>query len=168
MIIGPSVLGWVGNSYTISTLGKIGMLYIMFQSGSEIDMNDFRQLKYHAIISGILTFFIPLSLGLITSHWILGMNWTTSLLLASIYGSHTLMTYPIISRYGIQKNKAVNITIGATMWAITLSLIVLAVVEGYIGESHSSFDYMIRFALLAVFLVTVLWLFPWFTRIFFK
>lgn len=168
MIIGPSVLGWVGNSYTINTLGKIGMLYIMFQSGSEIDMNDFRQLKYHAIISGILTFFIPLILGLITSHWILGMNWTTSVLLASMYGSHTLMTYPIVSRYGIQKNKAVNITIGATMWAITLSLIVLAVVEGYIGESHSSFDYMIRFALLAVFLVTVLWLFPWFTRIFFK
>jgi Kef-type K+ transport system membrane component KefB len=168
MMIGPSVLGWVGNSYTISTLGKIGMLYIMFQSGSEIDMNDFRQLKYHAIISGILTFFIPLSLGLITSHWILGMNWTTSLLLASIYGSHTLMTYPIVSRYGIQKNRAVNITIGATMWAITLSLMVLAVVEGYIGESLRSIDYIIKFGLLALFLVTVLWLFPWLTRIFFK
>ena len=168
MVIGPSVLGWVGNSYTISTLGKIGMLYIMFQSGSEIDMNDFRQLKYHAIISGILTFFIPLSLGLITSHWILGMNWTTSLLLASIYGSHTLMTYPIVSRYGIQKNRAVNITIGATMWAITLSLMVLAIVEGYIGESIRSIDYFIKFGLLALFLVTVLWLFPWLTRIFFK
>ena len=168
MVIGPSVLGWVGNSYTISMLGKIGMLYIMFQSGSEIDMNDFRQLKYHAIISGILTFFIPLSLGLITSHWILGMNWTTSLLLASIYGSHTLMTYPIVSRYGIQKNRAVNITIGATMWAITLSLLVLAVIEGYIGETHNSIDYIIQFALLVLFLVTVLWLFPWLTRIFFK
>lgn len=168
MVIGPSVLGWVGNSYTVSTLGKIGMLYIMFQSGSEIDMNDFRQLKYHAIISGILTFFIPLLLGLITSHWILGMNWTTSLLLASIYGSHTLMTYPIVSRYGIQKNRAVNITIGATMWAITLSLMVLAVVEGYIGESLRSIDYIIKFGLLALFLVTVLWLFPWLTRIFFK
>lgn len=168
MLIGPYALGWVGNSHTINLLGKIGMLYIMFQSGSEIDMNDFRQLKYHAIILGIFTFFIPLSLGLVTSHWILGMNWTTSLLLASMYGSHTLMTYPIVSRYGIQKNRAVNITIGATMWAITLSLLVLAVVEGYIGGSLTTIDYIIKVALLAIFLTTVLWLFPWLTRMFFK
>jgi Kef-type K+ transport system membrane component KefB len=168
MAIGPSVLGWVGNSHTINMLGKLGMLYIMFQSGSEIDMNDFRQLRYHAIIFGILSFFIPLGLGLVTSHWVLGMNWSTSLLLASMYGSHTLMTYPIISRYGIQKNRAVNITVGATMWAITLSLMVLAVIEGYIRGTATSIDYLIQAGMLVLFLVTVLWLFPWLTRLFFK
>lgn len=168
MIIGPSVLGWLGSSHTINQLGKIGMLYIMFQSGSEIDMNDFKQLRYHSIIYGLMTFLIPTALGLITSHWILGMNWTTSLLLASMYGSHTLMTYPIVSRYGIQKNRAVNITVGATMWAITLSLIVLAVVEGRMGEPRSISDFAIGTGLLITFLVSVMWLFPWLTRMFFK
>jgi hypothetical protein len=85
-----------------------------------------------------------------------------------MYGSHTLMTYPIVSRYGVQKNVAVNITVGATMWAITLSLIVLALVEGWNNPAQSALDYVTQLTLLAVFLVTVLWLFPRFVRMFFK
>ncbi len=168
VILGPQVLNLIGNSHTINILGTIGMLHIMFQSGSEIDMNDFKQLKYHAIIFGVLTFFIPMILGVITSHWILGMNWPSSLLVASMYGSHTLMTYPIISRYGIQKNRAVNITVGATMWAITLSLIVLAGIEGYVGDVRTTSQYIKGAAMLVLFLVVVWWLFPLLTRHIFK
>jgi hypothetical protein len=85
-----------------------------------------------------------------------------------MYGSHTLMTYPIVSRYGVQKNVAVNITVGATMVAITLSLMVLAVVEGWSNAGQTTMDYVIQIGILAVFLVTVLWVFPRFARMFFK
>ena len=129
IVIGPSVLNMVGENSTIKILGSLGMLYIMFQSGSEIDINDFKQYKYRSLFFGLCTFFIPLGLGVLTSRYLLDFNWTSSLLLGAMYGSHTLMTYPIVSRYGVQKNVAVNITVGATMWAIILSLIVLAVVE---------------------------------------
>lgn len=168
VLIGPSVLNIVGESPTIKILGSLGMLYIMFQSGSEIDINDFKQYKYRSIFFGLCTFFIPFSLGILTSRYILDFNWTSSLLLGAMYGSHTLMTYPIVSRYGVQKNVAVNITVGATMLSITLSLMVLAAVEGLNHSIKTAMDYVIQFFILTIFLLSVLWIFPRFARMFFK
>ena len=168
IVIGPSVLNMVGENSTIKILGSLGMLYIMFQSGSEIDINDFKQYKYRSLFFGFCTFFIPLGLGVLTSRYLLDFNWTSSLLLGAMYGSHTLMTYPIVSRYGVQKNVAVNITVGATMWAIILSLIVLAVVEQWNNTAQTTLDYIIQLAILTLFLLSVLWLFPSFARMFFK
>ncbi len=168
IVIGPSVLNVIGDSPTIKILGSLGMLYIMFQSGSEMDINDFKQYKYRSLFFGLCTFFIPFVLGLITSRYLLPYGWLPSLLLGAMYGSHTLMTYPIVSRYGVQKNVAVNITVGATMWAIILSLIVLAIVEGCSRASQSMTEYAIQLCLVVVFLLSVLWLFPRFARMFFK
>ena len=168
IVIGPSVLGVAGQTPIIKILGSLGMLYIMFQSGSEIDINDFKQYKYRSLFFGLCTFFIPFGLGLITSRFLLPYGWLPSLLLGAMYGSHTLMTYPIVSRYGVQKNVAVNITVGATMVAIILSLMVLAIVEGWSRSVESITEYAIQLALVAVFLFSVLWLFPRFARMFFK
>ena len=168
IVIGPSVLNMVVENSTIKILGSLGMLYIMFQSGSEIDINDFKQYKYRSLFFGLCTFFIPLGLGVLTSRYLLDFNWTSSLLLGAMYGSHTLMTYPIVSRYGVQKNVAVNITVGATMWAIILSLIVLAVVEQWNNTAQTTLDYIIQLAIFTLFLLSVLWLFPSFARMFFK
>ena len=168
VVIGPSVLDLVGESPTINILGSLGMLYIMFQSGSEIDFNDFKQYKYRSLFFGLCTFFIPFGLGLITCKFFLPYGWLPSLLLGAMYGSHTLMTYPIVSRYGVQKNMAVNITVGATMCAIILSLIVLAVVEGWSRSAQSITDYVVQLSLVAIFLLSVLWIFPRFARMFFK
>ena len=168
IVIGPSVLNIVNEGPTIKILGSLGMLYIMFQSGSEIDINDFKQYKYRSLFFGLCTFFIPFALGIITSRFLLPYGWLSSLLLGAMYGSHTLMTYPIVSRYGVQKNVAVNITVGATMVAITLSLMVLAIVEGWSNARQTTMDYVIQIGILAVFLVSVLWLFPRFARMFFK
>ena len=168
IVIGPSVLDIVGESPTIKILGSLGMLYIMFQSGSEMDINDFKQYKYRSLFFGLCTFFIPFGLGLITSRYLLPYGWLPGLLLGAMYGSHTLMTYPIVSRYGVQKNVAVNITVGATMVAIILSLVVLAVVEGWSRSVQSVREYAIQLSLVVVFLVSVLWLFPRLARIFFK
>ena len=168
ILIGPSVLNIVNEGPTIKILGSLGMLYIMFQSGSEIDINDFKQYKYRSLFFGLCTFFIPFVLGIVTSRYLLDFGWLSSLLLGAMYGSHTLMTYPIVSRYGVQKNVAVNVTVGATMFAITLSLMVLAVVEGMSGGAQTPKDYVIQLVVLAIFLLSVLWLFPRFARMFFK
>lgn len=168
MAIGPSVLNWVGDNAAIRSLGAIGMLYIMFQSGSEIDINDFKQYRYHALLFGLYTFFFPFVLGLLTSRFLLGFSWITSVLLGAMYGSHTLMTYPIVSRYGIQKNRAVNITVGGTMWAITLSLVVLAGIETMGGEAQGVAGSLKMVALIGLFLGCVLWGFPKVARWLFK
>lgn len=126
--IGEHGFGLIGQNATIDVLGKMGMLYIMLQAGIEIDLNDFRQYRRGAVVFGVYTFLIPFVLGLLVAR-VMGMSWQTSALLGAMFGSHTLMTYPIVNRYGIQQSAAVNMTIGATMLAITLSLLVLAVLK---------------------------------------
>ena len=125
ILVGPYGFGLLGGGETIQMLGKIGMLYIMLQAGIEVDINDFRQQRTHAIVFGFYSFVFPFLLGVGTSL-LLGFSWETSALMGAMYGSHTLMTYPIVSRYGVQKNAATNIAVGGTMLTITLSLLVLA------------------------------------------
>ena len=83
-----------------------------------------------AFVFGRITFIIPMVLGVWSSREILGYGFITSVLLASMYSSHTLIAYPIISRYGLSRLRSVNITIGGTAITVTLALTVLAVIGG--------------------------------------
>lgn len=177
ILVGPKGFGWLGGSDTIQMLGKIGMLYIMLQAGIEVDINDFRQQRTHAVLFGIYSFIMPFVLGIGTSL-ALGFDMVTSSLLGAMYGSHTLMTYPIVSRYGIQKNPAANIAIGGTMFTITLSLLVLAIASHHghgLAVSHPCSIFGIQLSegwlmagkiVLTVAVITVA--FPWLAQRFFK
>lgn len=137
IVIGEHGLGWIGANRTIDVLGKMGMLYIMLQAGIEIDMNDFRQYRLGAVLFGFYTFVIPFAMGMLVAR-LMGFGWQTCALLGAMFGSHTLMTYPIVNRYGVQQSAAVNMTVGATMLAITLSLLVLAVLKSQLLASGDS------------------------------
>ena len=166
ILAGSHGFGWIGGVDAIQTLGKIGMLYIMLQAGIEVDTNDFRQQRSRSIIYGLYSFLLPFSVGLGTSL-LLGYGWVTSILLGAMYGSHTLMTYPIVSRYGVQKNAAVNLSIGGTMIAITLSLLVLAFIKSKFIDADpiSTWSLLGRIALT---LSVILIIFPWLAQWFFK
>ena len=129
MLFGPHLLDLLPQSDIISLLGRMGMMYIMFQSGSEIDLNQVQIQRYKVIAFGLYTFLIPALAGFALGFYALGMSLSASFLLGAMEGSHTLMTYPIVSRYGLQKTRAVSIVVGGTAIAVTLSLITLAVVK---------------------------------------
>ena len=166
IIVGPYSFNLISGGTTIQTLGKIGMLYIMLQAGIEVDINDFRQQRTHALIYGVYSFLFPFLLGLLTSR-LLGFGWVTSTLLGAMYGSHTLMTYPIVSRYGVQKNPAANIAVGGSMLTIALSLFVLAILRSNFvyTDSISTLGLLAR---IATTLIVILGLFPWLAQRFFK
>ena len=166
ILVGPYGFGWLAEGGAIQTLGKIGMLYIMLQAGIEVDMNDFSQQKHRSILFGLYSFLFPFLLGLLTSK-LLGYNWVTSALLGAMYGSHTLMTYPIVSRYGVQKNTAVNIAVGGTMLSITLSLLVLASIKSNFAytDTLTTGAFIGRIALFAS---VTFFLFPWLAQRFLK
>ena len=162
--IGPFGLGWFSGTQTIQTLGKLGMLYIMLQAGIEIDRNNFSQHKRQAAEFGVLSFLLPFVLGMITSRWVLQFGWSTSMLLGAMYGSHTLMTYPIVSRYGVQNQRVVNIVVGGTMLTITLSLLVLAMLKGKMLSATDASFWWVLLAKTLLFAVVVLQVFPFITR----
>ena len=165
--VGPYGLNLLGESTAIQALGKIGMLYIMLQAGIEVDVNDFRQQRTRAIIFGFYSFILPFGLGIATSL-LMGFNGVTSALLGAMYGSHTLMTYPIVNRYGVQKNAAVNIAVGGTMLTITLSLLVLAILRNQMEDMSEPYAGWILAGKIVLTLAIIVLLFPWLAQRYFK
>ena len=145
-LFGPHGLNILSNDASFELFGKVGILYIMFQAGLEIDLNTFKQNSTKSILFGTYTFIIPMAFGTATGMWLLDMDFTRATLLASMYASHTLIAYPIVSKMGISKNRAVSITIAGTIITVTASLLILAVIVATTkGEMNPT--YWIKFGI---------------------
>lgn len=120
--------------------GKVGVYYIMFLAGLEMNMADFKKNRGKAVALGLLAFIIPIGIGMVTNVLLLKYSLITSILLASMYASHTLVAYPIVIRYGISRQRSVSIAVGGTAVTDTLTLLVLAVISGvFKGEAGGLF-----------------------------
>ncbi|MCC8174422.1 MAG: cation:proton antiporter [Odoribacter sp.] len=167
-VIGPNGFGIIERDSSIELFSKVGLLYIMFVAGLEIDMADLKKNLKKSTYFGLLTFIIPMGLGIAAGIYLLDFSLMTSVLLASMFASHTLITYPIVSRYGVTKNRAVNISVGATVITCLLSLLVLAVVIGMAtGEMGNYFWIRLTISTI-VFVAIVTEFFPILGRWFFK
>lgn len=167
-VIGPNGINLMERDSSIILSGTAGLLYIMFLAGLEIDLADFKKNSKKSLVFGLYTFIIPMILGTLTGLYILEFPLPTSILLASMFASHTLIAYPIISKLGVAKNKAVNITVGGTMITDTLALLVLAVIVGMTtGEVNTEFWVRLTISVI-VFGLIVMLLFPIIGRWFFK
>ncbi len=167
-ITGPNGFHLLERSDAVILFGTVGLLYIMFMAGLEIDLNDFKKNRNKSMVFGFFTFAIPMVLGSLASYFVLGFNIQSSILLASMFASHTLLSYPVVSRMGIAKNEAVTITVGGTIITDTAALLVLAVIAGS-AKGELNADFWIRLGLsMAVFMGVVLWGFPKIARWFFR
>ena len=167
-IIGPHGFNLVLRDSSIILSGTAGLLYIMFLAGLEIDMADFKRNSTKSLAFRMYTFLIPMILGTVVGIWVLRFNVLTSVLLASMFASHTLIAYPIISKLGISKNKAVSITVGGTMITDTLALLVLTIIVGMAtGQVNDMFWIRLGVSIL-IFALIVLFGFPFIGRWFFK
>jgi Kef-type K+ transport system membrane component KefB/nucleotide-binding universal stress UspA family protein len=111
---------------TMQLLSDIGLVYLMFVAGLEVDMEQFRRTKNRSLVFGTFTFLVPLIMGTIVGRSF-DFGWNASILIGSLFASHTLLAYPIVSRLGAIANEAVIVTIGATIFTDIGALLVLAV-----------------------------------------
>ena len=166
--VGPHGLNLILRDSGIILSGTAGLLYIMFLAGIEIDLADFRKNRSKSTILGLIGFLIPMVLGTSLGLFFLGFSLPTSLLLASMFSSHTLITYPIIQKIGIVKNRAVNITVGSTLITNILALLVLAVIVGHTTGNAGNL-FWIRLGVSIVLFGAFVWfVFPLIGRWFFK
>lgn len=151
-LIGPNGLGAIGaGNTTIPELGQVGLLYLMFVAGVELDL-ALLQVHRRAVLSfGVITFTLPMALGVIVG---ISMSWSAAaaLLLGALLASHTLLTYPAVRGAGLASHPAVATAVGATVITDTASLIVLAAVSGtqVSGGSPSSIALQIVVGLLVL------------------
>ena len=167
-IIGPNGINLLTRDSSIILSGTAGLLYIMFLAGLEIDLAEFKKNSMKSLLFGMYTFLIPMTLGILAGIYILNFSVATSVLLASMFASHTLIAYPILSKLDVIKNRAVNIAVGGTMITDTLALLVLAVIVGMSrGEVNAEFWTRLSVSLI-VFALIVMLVFPIIARWFFK
>jgi Kef-type K+ transport system membrane component KefB len=168
ILIGPNGFHLLNRDISIILFGTVGLLYIMFIAGLEIDMNDFKKNRNKSIIFGVLSFLVSQVMGFVTGYYFLKFSISASILFGSMLGSHTLLAYPIASKLGISKSRSTTITVGGTIVADLLSLLVLAVIaDSARGQLNSAF--WIRLGVsMAIYVFTIVWGLPrlgkWFFR----
>ncbi len=167
-LVGPNAVGLLERGETVVLLGNVGVVYLMFLVGLEIDLAEFRTNRRQSVGFGVLSFLIPQIAGTVVGVSLLGFSWLTALLFASVFASHTLLAYPVISRLGIGDNRAVTAAIGGTILTDTLALLVLAVVAaGTAGNANVAF-WLRLVAGLTLFFVGTWLLVPRISRWFFR
>jgi Kef-type K+ transport system membrane component KefB len=159
-VIGPNCLNLIGaGNTTVPELGQLGLLYLMFVAGVELDLRLVNQHRRSVVLFGVVAFATPLLLGSLVGF---SLSWSTpaALLLGSLMASHTLLTYPLVRNAGLSTHRAVATAVGATVLTDTASLIILAFVAGsqVKGGSAVSIGVQVVFglAVLAIFCFVIL------------
>lgn len=157
VLLGEHGLNILVRDDTMVLLGTVGLLYIMFLAGLEIDLDQFIRHRRDSIAFGLLTFFVPMLIGTLAGHYLLRLSWPAAILLASMFASHTLLAYPIITKLGITKNRAVTAAIGGTIITDTLALLILAVIAASaVGDLTGLFWVRINLSLILFISLTAL------------
>lgn len=168
VLVGPHGFHVLDRDASFELFGKVGLYYIMFLASLEMNMQDVQKIKGHSLTLGLLSFAFPILLGFGANYLLLGYGIAASVLMASMYASHTLIAYPIVLRYGLSRRRSVSIAVGGTIVADTLVLLVLAVVGGTFKEQVGGFYWvwlLVKVVLLGAAIVLV---FPPLCRWFFR
>jgi len=168
VFIGPHGLNILEQNSAVKLFSTIGLLYIMFIAGLELDLKEFQRNKNKSLVFGLLTFLIPLTFGFPVCYYLLGYDFTASLLISSMFSTHTMVSYPIVSKFGISKNEAVAITVGGTILTDTAVLILLAIILSSNSGGLSMAFWIQLIASLAVFSGIMFWIIPKITAWFFQ
>lgn len=169
VLIGPYGWGLLERDASFQIFGQMGILYLMFMAAVEIDMYHLRRNIRGGLLFGLVTFGLPMAAGIAGSRLAFGAGWCTCVLIASMYASHTLVSYPIISRFGLQNSRGAVISVCSTIVAVLLALIALAEVIDIHTHGHLNWWSVGRLVVcMAVYAVGVGYSFPWLARRFFR
>ena len=167
-IIGENGLNILQRDESFKMFGQVGIFYIMFLAGLEMDIGSIKENRVSGITFGLLTAIIPFGLGFFAGMSLLHYSLSASLLLACIFASHTLVAYPIVARYGITRQRSVQISVVGTMIALLLALMVLAGIAGnFKGDGGLKF-WLLFILKFTVYLTALFFFFPRCIRFFFR
>ena len=154
--VGPYGLHILDRDSSFELFGNVGLYYIMFLASLEMDLQHMKRIRWQALTLGLAAFVIPLAMGTAANIFLLHYGLITSVLLASMYASHTLIAYPIVVRYGVSRHRSVSIAVGGTIVTDTLTLLVLAFISGMFRENFDGGWFgailLLKFILLAFFI----------------
>lgn len=168
MIVGPNGFNLIARDSGTQLFGNIGLLYIMFIAGLEIDLLQFKLNRYKGIAYGLLLFLIPFICGLYLTFVVLNLSTVPALLISIMLSTNTLVSYPIVIRMGLTRNAAVTTAVGGTIITDTLVLLALGFIEHFSSGTLNTFYFIKLIFFLSIYLYIIFSIFPKLTSYYFK
>ena len=177
LIIGMVLAGIAIGQYGFNVLvrdnsfelfGRVGLYYIMFLAGLEMDMEGVKKHSRRFLLFGLLTCLVPLIMTYVMSMTILDYSSSASFLLGCIMASNTLIAYPIVGRYGLQRHQSVALSVGSSMISLFLALVMLAAISGSFSKDSGWLFWVMFVVKFAAFCVGSVILIPKLTRYFLR
>lgn len=159
VLVGKYGLNILGRDASFELFGRVGLFYIMFLAGLEMDMEGLKKNRNRVMVFGLLTFLIPFAMTYFMGISLLGYIPLASLLLAAIMASNTLIAYPIVGRYGLTRHTSSTLSVGSSMMALFMALIVMAsIVNSFHGNGGIVFWllFILKFVAYCVGLIMVI------------
>ena len=159
VLVGKYGLNILGRDASFELFGRVGLFYIMFLAGLEMDMEGLKKNRNRVMVFGMLTFLIPFAMTYFMGVSLLGYLPLASLLLAAIMASNTLIAYPIVGRYGLTRHTSSTLSVGSSMMALFMALIVMAsIVNSFHGNGGIVFWllFILKFVVYCVGLIMVI------------
>ena len=148
VVIGHYGLDILERDMSFEILGSVGLYYIMFLAGLEMDTESVKKKSNQFLIFGLLTCFIPLGMTYIMARMWLHYSNAASFLLGCIMASNTLIAYPIIGRYGLQRHSSVQLSVGSSMISLFMALVMIAgLTASYSNSGNTSIFFWPLFGL---------------------
>lgn len=159
VLVGKYGLNILERDASFELFGRVGLYYIMFLAGLEMDMEGLKKNRNRVMIFGMLTFLVPFAMTYFMGVSLLGYIPLASLLLAAIMASNTLIAYPIVGRYGLTRHTSSTLSVGSSMMALFMALIVMAsIVNSFHGNGGILFWllFILKFVAYCVGLIMVI------------
>lgn len=168
IVIGPYGLNILERDSSFELFGRVGLLYIMFLAGIEMDMEGLKKDLGKVTVFGLLTCFVPFILTYLSCVWYLDYPPLASLLLGCIMASNTLVAYPIVVRYGLQRSTVTTLSVGASMLSLLIALVVTAALVGSMSGGTGTMFWVLFFVKFVVWCAAMTWLIRHMTRWFLR
>jgi len=168
VLIGPDGLHVLERDDSFELFGRVGLLYIMFLAGLEMDLESVKRQSRRFVIFGLLTCFVPLILTYVMSMSLLGYSGRASFLLGCIMASNTLIAYPLVGRYGLQRHSSVMLSVGSSMISLFMALVMLAALSGSFSDNSGWLFWLLFVTKIAAFCAGSVVIIPRLTRYFLR
>lgn len=155
VMLGPNGFNILERGEAINLFGTVGIIYILFMAGLEIDLKDFKRNRHKSLQHGLLTFSVPMLVGFTCAYFLFDLGLAASILFGAIFSPFTLVAYPIVRRLGVLRNEAVTVVMGSMLITDTLALLILAFVSEAVKDNFSITSLLVFFGGLAFFLLLV-------------
>ncbi len=155
VLIGPSVLGWIGPNENMSFLAELGVMFLLYRVGLEVKVRELKNVGWTGTLVGVLGVVVPFVAG-----WGLLRLWgkpqMESLFVgAALTATSVGITAQVLAAKGLLNRTASKIILTAAVIDDVLALLVLGVVSSMADGSVNVLELALTTAFAVGFIVLV-------------